>query len=130
MRNCAWESANFERSGSIRVRRKVIPIIDDGSTILRGLAELRFIDQRYQRGLKSTLSRRAFAAPFCQRLSRDFGYQALSRFFPASEKSWEGPGDEASTMPGVVTLATISVNEARPEMTLLVSQCLTVATVL
>ena len=29
-------------------------------------------------------------------MSRDFGSQALSRFFPASEKSWEGPGDEAT----------------------------------
>ena len=61
--------------------------ISEGSTIPRGLAELRLIDQRCQAGLKSTLCGRASATPFCQRLSRDFRYQALFRFFPASEKS-------------------------------------------
>ena len=85
--NCAWASAIFERSGSIRVKKKATLTISERSTILRGLAELRLVDQRCQTGLKSTLYGEASATPFCQRLSRDVRYQALSRFFPASEKS-------------------------------------------
>ena len=81
--NCAWAS---ECSGSIRVKKKATLTISEGSTILRGLAELRLVDQRCQTGLKSTLCSEASAMPFCQRLSRDFRYQAHSRFFPASEK--------------------------------------------
>ena len=38
--NCAWASAIFERSGSIQVRRKSTLLINEGSTILRDLAEL------------------------------------------------------------------------------------------
>ena len=49
-----------------------------------------------QRVWNRRLGGEASVMPFCQCLSRDFGYQALSRFFPASEKSWEGPGDEAT----------------------------------
>ena len=85
--NCAWASAFFERSGSIRVKKKAALTISEGSTILKGLPELCLIDQRCQTGLKSTLCGKDSATPFCQRLSRDFRYQALSRFFPASEKS-------------------------------------------
>ena len=59
----------------------------EGSMILRGLAELCLIDQRCQTGLKLMLCSEASAVPFCQRLSRDFRYQALSCFYPASEKS-------------------------------------------
>ena len=44
--NCAWASAIFEHSGSIRVGMKATLIINEGSMIHRGLAELRFIDQR------------------------------------------------------------------------------------
>ena len=44
--NFAWASAIFERSGSIWVKKKATPTISEGSTILRGLAELRLIDQR------------------------------------------------------------------------------------
>ena len=61
--------------------------ISEGSTILRGPAELRLIDQRRQTGLKSTLCGKASTTPFCQHLSRDFRSQALSHFFPASEKN-------------------------------------------
>ena len=82
----------FERSGSIRVKKKAILTISEGSTILRGPAELRLIDQRRQTGLKSTLCGKASATPFCQHLSRDFRSQALSRFFPASEKTESGLG--------------------------------------
>ena len=85
-----------ERSGLIRVKKKATLTISEGNTILRGLAELRLVDQRCQTGLKSTLCGEASATPFCQCLSRDFRYQALSRLFPASE---EGPGDEASLKP-------------------------------
>ena len=53
--NCAWASAIFERSGSITVKKKATLTISEGSMILRGLAELRLIDQRRQTGLKSTL---------------------------------------------------------------------------
>ena len=42
--NCAWVSAIFELSGSIRVKKKATPTISEGSMILRGLAELRLID--------------------------------------------------------------------------------------
>ena len=76
--NCTWASVIFERSGSIWVKKKTI---SKRSTILRGLAELRLVDQRCQTGLKLTLCGEASAMPFCQRLSRDFRYQALSRFF-------------------------------------------------
>ena len=85
--NYAWASAVFKCSGSIRVKKKATLTISEGSTILRGIAELRLIDQRHQTGLKSTLCGKASATPFCQHLSRDFRSQALSRFFPASEKS-------------------------------------------
>ena len=85
--NCAWASVIFERSGSIRVKKKATLTVSEGSTILRGVAELRLIDQRCQTGLKSTLCGKASATPFCRHLSRDFRSQALSRFFPASEKS-------------------------------------------
>ena len=85
--NCAWASAIFECSGSVRMKKKATLTISEGSTILRGLAELHLINQRCQAGLKSTLCGKASATPFCQRLSRDFRYQALSCFFPASEKS-------------------------------------------
>ena len=83
----AWARAIFERSGSIRVKKKAALTISDGSTILRGLAQLRLIDQRRQTGLKSTLCGKANATPFCRHLSRDFRSQALFRFYPASEKS-------------------------------------------
>ena len=86
-KNCTWAIAIFERSGSIRVKKKATPTISEGSTILRGLAELRLIDQRRQIGLKSTFCGKASATPFCQHLSCDFRSEALSRFFPAREKS-------------------------------------------
>ena len=85
--NCAWASAIFERSGSIQVKKKATLTVSKGSTILRGLTELRLIDQRCKIGLKSTFCGKASATPFCQHLSRDFRSQALSRFFLASEKS-------------------------------------------
>ena len=90
--NCAWASAIFERSGSIRVKKKATLTVSEGSTILSDLAELRLIDRRRQTGLKSTLCGKASATPFCQHLSRDFRSQALSRFFPASEKAERGLG--------------------------------------
>ena len=62
--NYAWASAIFEHSGSIRVRRKATLIINKGRTILRGLAELRFIDQRCQIDLKSTLCGKPSVMPF------------------------------------------------------------------
>ena len=96
--NCTWASAIFEHSGSIWVKKKATLTISEGSTILRGIAELRLINQRRQTGLKSMLCGKASAMPFCQHLSCDFRSQALSRFFPASEKGWEGPGDEANTI--------------------------------
>ena len=70
--NCAWASAIFECSGSIRVKKKATLTVSEGSTILRGLTELRLIDQRRQIGLKSTFCSKASATPFCQYLSRDF----------------------------------------------------------
>ena len=54
--NCVWVSTIFEHSGSIRVEKKAI---GEGSMILRGLAELYLIDQRYQTGLKLTLCSKA-----------------------------------------------------------------------
>ncbi len=90
--NCAWASTIFERSGSIWVKKKATLTINEGSTILTGLATLRLIDQRRQTGLKSTLCSKASTTPFCQHLSRDFRSQALSRFFPASEKAERGLG--------------------------------------
>ena len=90
--NCAWASVIFERSGSIRVKKKATLTISEHNTILRGLAELRLVDQRCQIGLKSTLCGEARATPFCQRLSRDFRYQALSRFFLQVKKAERGLG--------------------------------------
>ena len=43
------------------VKRKATLAISEGSTILRGLAELRLIDQGCQTGLKSTLCGKADA---------------------------------------------------------------------
>ena len=85
--NCSWASVIFECSGSIQVKKKATMTISEGSTILSGLVELRLIDQRHQTGLKSMLCGKASAMPICQYLSHDFRSQALSRFFPASEKS-------------------------------------------
>ena len=79
--NCTWASAIFEHSISIQVRRKATLIINEGSTILRGLAELSFIDQRCQIHLKSMLCGEPSTTPVCPCLSRDFRYQALARFF-------------------------------------------------
>ena len=87
LENCVWASTIFERCGSIQVKQKATPMFSEGSTILRGLTELRLIDQTCQTALKSMLCGEASATPFCQRLSRDFRYQAPSRFFPSSEKS-------------------------------------------
>ena len=70
----------FNRSGSIRVKKKATLTINEGSMILRGLAELCLIYQRHQTGLKSTLCGKDSATPFCQQLSHDFRYQALSFF--------------------------------------------------
>ena len=75
--NCTWASTIFKRSGSIWVKKKATLTISEGSMILRGLAELRLIDQRRQSGL---LCGKASATPFCQHLSRDFRSQALSFF--------------------------------------------------
>ena len=90
--NCTWASVIFERSGSIRVTMKVTLTISEGSTILRGLAEVCLIDQRCQTGLKSTFCGKASATPFCQHLSRDFRSQALSRFFLQVKKAERGLG--------------------------------------
>ena len=92
--NCTWASTIFERSGSIRVKKKATLTISERSMILRGLAELRLVDKRCQTGLKLTRCGEASATPFYQCLSRDFRYQALSRFFPANDKGFEGPGDK------------------------------------
>ena len=88
--NCVWASAIFEHSGSMQVKKTATLIISEGSTILGGPTELHLINQRSQVGLKSTLCGEASATPFCQHLSRDFRYQAPSRFFPASEKKLRG----------------------------------------
>ena len=85
--NCTWASAIFERSGSVRVKKKATLTIIEGSMILRGLAGLRLFDQRRKTGLKSMLCGKASATPFSQHLSHDFRSQAPSHFFPASEKS-------------------------------------------
>ena len=53
--NYAWVSTIFKRSGSILVKKKATLTSSEGSTILRGLAELCLIDRRRQTGLKSTL---------------------------------------------------------------------------
>ena len=90
--NCVWASTIFKHSGSIRLKKKATLTISEGSTILRGITELRLIDQRRQTGLKSMLCSKACTTPFCQHLSRDFRSQALSRFFPASEKAERGLG--------------------------------------
>ena len=79
--NCMWASTILEHSGSIAVKKKATLTISEGSTILRGLTELRLIDQRHQTGLKSTLCGKASVTPFCQHLSHDFRSQTLSRFF-------------------------------------------------
>ena len=86
--NCAWASAIFERSGSIRVKKKTTLTVSEGSTILRGLAEIRLIDRRRQTGLKST----GFAARLAQRHFANICHVTLDPrpsliFFPASEKS-------------------------------------------
>ena len=44
--NCAWASAISERSGLTRVKKKAILTISEGSTILRGLTELRLKHRR------------------------------------------------------------------------------------
>ena len=90
--NCVWVSTIFERSGSIKVKKKATLTISEGSTILRGLAELRLIDQRRQTGLKSTLCGKASVAPFCQHLSHDFRSQAPSCFFLQVKKAERGLG--------------------------------------
>ena len=41
---CTWVSTSFEHSGSIQVKKKIILIISEGSTSLRGLTELRVND--------------------------------------------------------------------------------------
>ena len=87
--NCTWASTIFERSGSIWVKKKATLTISEGSTILRGLAELRLIDQRRQSGL---LCGKASAMPFCQHLSRDFRSQTLSCFFLQVKKAERGLG--------------------------------------
>ena len=89
--SCAWASTTFNRSGSIRMKKKATLTISEGSMILRGLTELHLIDQRCQTGLKSMLCGKASATPFCQQLSRDFRSQALSHFFLQVKKA----GDEA-----------------------------------
>ena len=90
--NYTWASVIFECSGSIRMKKKATLTISEGSTILRGIAELRLIDQRHQTGLKSMLCSKASATPFCQHLSRDFRSQALSRFFLQVKKAERGLG--------------------------------------
>ena len=61
-----------------RVADQATLIISEGNTILGVTMELHLIDQRCLAGLKSTLHGEASATPFCQCLSRDFRYQALS----------------------------------------------------
>ena len=89
---CAWASAIFKRSGSIRMKKKTTLTISKGSMILRGIKELRLIDQRHQTGLKSTLCGKASATPFCQHLSHDFRSQVLSHFFLQVKKAERGLG--------------------------------------
>ena len=90
--NCMWASVIFERSGSIRVKKKATLTISEGSSTLRDSAELRLIDQRHQTGLKSMLCSKASATPFCQHLSRDFRSQTLSLFFLQVKKAERGLG--------------------------------------
>ena len=99
--NCVWVSAIYKCSGSIQVRRKATLTINKGSTIRRDPAELHFIDQRCQIDLKSTLCVEPGATPFSpmfECLSCDFRSQALSRFFPASEKKLRGAWGRGSTI--------------------------------
>ena len=114
--NYTWASAIFECSGSIRVKKKAILTISEGSTILRGLTELRLIDQRCQTGLKSTLCSKASATPFCQCLSREFRYQALSHFFPASEKAERGLGTMLDVIPIVAILMMASPPDFKSDL--------------
>ena len=102
--NYMWVNTIFECSGSVWVKKKITLTISEGSTILRGLAELRLIDQRCQTGLKSTLCSKASATPLYQRLSYDFRYQALSCFFPASEKKQRVAWEQGYHAPAMVTL--------------------------
>ena len=88
-KNCAWVSVIFERCGLIWVRKKATLIISEGSTILRSLAELCFVDQR-------CFAMRLVQCHFPQRLSCDFGSQAPPLFLMYIEKIGE-PGDEASS---------------------------------
>ena len=90
--NYTCVSVIFERSGSVWVKKKATLVINEGSMILRGLAALYLIDQRHQTDLKSMLCGKASSTPFCQHLSRDFRYQALSHLFLASEKPERGLG--------------------------------------
>ena len=59
--------------------------------ILKGFAELCLIKQSCQTGLKSMLCGKASAMAFCQHLSRDLRYQALS-FFLHVKKAEKDPG--------------------------------------
>ena len=96
--NYAWAKTNFERSGSMRVRRKAIyTSVSEGRTILISLGELRFIDQRCQLGLKLMLCRERCTMPFYQRLSRDFRYQAPPLFSRALKRSGR-PGTRLSIL--------------------------------
>ena len=61
--------------------------ISEGRTILISLGKLRFIDQRCQLGLKSTLCGECCTMPFYQRLSCDFIYQAPPLFSRALKRS-------------------------------------------
>jgi hypothetical protein len=60
--NCAWVSTIFMHSGSVWVKKKATLTICEGSTILRGLTELRSIDQQCQVGWN-----RCFVASLAQR---------------------------------------------------------------
>ena len=80
---------DFECSGSMQVKKTATLIISEGSTILGGPMELHLIDQRCQAGL---LCGEASATTFCQRLSCDFRYQALSRFSSQVKKVERGLG--------------------------------------
>ena len=85
--NCPWVRTIFELFRSKGVRRKATLIVSEGSTMLINPSEPRYINQRCKIGLKWTLCGERCTTPFCHRLSHDFRCQALSRFFPASEKS-------------------------------------------
>ena len=90
--NYVWASAIFEYSGSISVKKKATLIISEGSTILRGLAELWLIDQRRQTGLKLTLCSKASAIPFANICHVTLDPRPSLVFFPASEKTERGLG--------------------------------------